>query len=735
MRMSMPRAILPRILFLVCAGLVCLMAGQRHACAAFRKEWFGVSDRKKMGLVYEAKGAPFTCYATSRETAERGLRVAAAAYGRCLEKLGSPQRISRNIIVCLWDDEQSYKKYAAMYYLGAHGAFAFASRNILPDTDAVLGYVRKHFFEETLPHEIAHIVLYNLFDPSGNTNLPSWIHEGFAQLQEGNIERSKEKACIEIINAMEEERYLPIWQLTAPEKPSSSPGVFYAEALMFVDFLMRNQVNDDSFWKLCYYVSRNRKREFKFYFRNYYPQFKDMDDIEARWREFIRRYVRGEARRKLRRAAENIARGKRLCSAGRKEEALGCYREGFSGLSILFRDYTRVEEPLFNRARALSLIKACSRAVRSIRPMETTVKVLPGCTQRDANERLSGFKRRTSGEGWIYDDIGLAMRFDEADRITVVTLTKPRAGSVGGIKVGDKLEELLMLRGVFDPGRVERMEKAFLKGAAELVPRPDMNCFEEGSYPLLDEAGRFSGILIREAIDPQKQDWDQGKWFFADPFAPRNIIACIDLEGDDIAAIELCSVEYGKRLFARRVLEGSRRILPREGGTGLRVGDKKDRLVRYLGVPKKSAPYAIPEISRVDSYSSRGYRYRKSIKTDSKYIKAKYPGLEVIMCGGYIISLWARAPSHASIYGVRIGDPLKAITKRLGSTDALVKYERKKRAGQLEKKEGYMSLFLKYRRGKADIHIRIDHEGKASSIYAYATEWRGKRWGDTFVVN
>ncbi|MDP8247017.1 MAG: hypothetical protein P9M00_02675 [Candidatus Tritonobacter lacicola] len=716
--------------FLFLPFLLTLGAG---ASVEYKKEWLGASNLRKMGLIHEAKQPPFTCYATSRETAERGLEVAVTACEKALENFGHTQRINKKCVICLWDDEEEYKKRASIYSLSARYAFAFAYRDVLPNTDAVFGFVRKDFFEETLPHEIGHIVIYNVADPSATTNLPSWLHEGFAQLQEGNLERSMEKARLRIVKAREDGDFLPLWQLTAPDKPAAGAGVFYSEALIFVNYLLENKPKEETFRDFCRYVARNRKKEFEDYFRSYYPRFKDIYDINDEWENSISGDLKEEAKKKLAASSEAVGKGRELLRQKKTADAVKQFRGAFHDLGILLFDYTKVDEVLFDEPRAWRLINACAVALRSASDKATTLGILPGDNIKKVKERLKGADKEEKGDWWNYDELGLSVRFDERDMVEEVKLSKSRAGKVGGIKVGDSLEDLLVLHGDYFPHRIEQMKDVFLKRAGQLLPGPDMDSFEEGSYPVLNASGKYMGNLVREVVDTNKEEWEQGSWYYVKPVISGDVVSLVKLDDEEISGIVLLRAAATERIFRQRIKEGSRRILPPDRKRTLQVGDKKGKLIGYLGKPKELKPYSIPEVSRTACSSLNRVRIKRELQEHLDLYKLEYPGLEVIVWDDDIISLWAREPSRASIYGVRIGDPLEKVTRLLGSTDDLVKYERKKLAARVDRKDAYINLFIGYEKGKHRITFKFDKEKRVSMIYAYASEWRGRRWGDTWI--
>lgn len=711
-----------------------LLPSLGHADIEYEQEWLGANNLHKMGLVYEAKSFPFTCYATSQHTADLALEIGLETYKKTLKEFGTCQRIRKNVVLCIWDDEEQYKKHAAIFYTSARYALAFASRDIQPNTDAIFGYVRKKFFQETLPHEMGHIIMYNLADPSAQTNVPSWLHEGFAQLQEDNLHRSMEKARLRIAKAKEEGEFLPVWQLTAPKKPMAAPGVFYSEARIFADYLIQNQEKEDTFWKLCRYVARNRGKEFEFYFRTFYPQYEDIYDINDTWETAIHNDLKKEAEKKLAAAASAIDKGRALLREKKTNEGIAQYVEAFQDLNILLSDYTDIDEKLFDDQRAWRLMGACAAALQSVSSKETTVPILPGDSIKKVQELLKGQYKVEEGDWWKFEQLGLAIRFNERDEVEEVRLSKRQAGKVGGVTVGDDPEELLILHGEFISYRIKQMEKILLEQAKKHLPDPNMDCFDEGSYPVLSSSGKYMGNLMREPIDEDKDAWYEGDWFFVKPMISSKTVSLVDFNDEMISEITLLRPEALKNESKQRIAEGSRRILAPEQEMALAIGSSEKEVIKILGEPKERVSYIVPKLSFTAKSSLSRMRIKRDLTDHLNLNKLEYPGLEVITWDDDIISIFAHEPSQADIYGIKVGDPLEKVIRVFGSTNSIMKHKRKKLAAKLDKKDVYIGLFITYKKGKNRIDVKIDNENKVSTIYAYAKEWRGRKWGDAWIM-
>ena len=94
----------------------------------------------------------------------------------------------------------------------------------------------KGFFSSTIPHEIAHLVLYDLTETYGN--VPRWLHEGFAISSEDELRSDLEAA---LKTSASQGKLLPLVLLTIVDPKQQDAGgamIYYAESQAFVRFLI-----------------------------------------------------------------------------------------------------------------------------------------------------------------------------------------------------------------------------------------------------------------------------------------------------------------------------------------------------------------------------------------------------------------------------------------------------------------------------------------------------------------
>jgi len=79
------------------------------------------------------------------------------------------------IKIFLFDNQEAYQE--------VRGAPQWAAGDVEYETKTINGYVGSDdFVHQTLPHEIAHMVLFDL--TIHHENVPRWLHEGFAMANE-----------------------------------------------------------------------------------------------------------------------------------------------------------------------------------------------------------------------------------------------------------------------------------------------------------------------------------------------------------------------------------------------------------------------------------------------------------------------------------------------------------------------------------------------------------------------
>ncbi len=140
--------------------------------------------------------------------------------------------------------------------------------------------------EVVLPHELAHIVLADLFS---DQQLPRWVDEGLAVSAEPSTSRSKK--ADDLATTIASGRYFRISDLMTAEFPDGRYwDLFMAQSASVVEFL----VTRESFDHFVQFVKASQKTAPEAALRSHY-NFDGFDDLEAQWLA----HVRGVAQAKL----------------------------------------------------------------------------------------------------------------------------------------------------------------------------------------------------------------------------------------------------------------------------------------------------------------------------------------------------------------------------------------------------------------------------------------------------
>ena len=142
----------------------------------------------------------------------------------------------------------------------------------------------ENFLESVLSHEMGHII-FKEFVGFGNSAVPLWLDEGVASFQEGTRAASSGRIARK---ALRENKFMSLEQLFDfdPFGPAEAEtvGVFYAEAVNLVDFLVQN-FGKDRFVLFCQHL--RDKRDFEHALASAYP-FGNIQELDAAWQESLR---------------------------------------------------------------------------------------------------------------------------------------------------------------------------------------------------------------------------------------------------------------------------------------------------------------------------------------------------------------------------------------------------------------------------------------------------------------
>ncbi|NLE65085.1 MAG: hypothetical protein GX606_04125, partial [Elusimicrobia bacterium] len=223
-----------RILFSFLAFFsLALLGGGREARAVLIDEGF-----------LHVKSDHFIVYYPSRYEAEAARRTADRAeyyYDRVSRDVGYTRYDNywtweRRARIVLLADQISYSRLTGQ----PEWSLAYASRSsrFFQDRTIVTFSGQPNFFDEILPHEIAHLILWDYFD-GVMPNVPVWLEEGIAQMQETS---NKDLVNEGVRPLVATGRHIPFPVFCglrpAEIQDPSLASVFYAQSLSVVVFLL-----------------------------------------------------------------------------------------------------------------------------------------------------------------------------------------------------------------------------------------------------------------------------------------------------------------------------------------------------------------------------------------------------------------------------------------------------------------------------------------------------------------
>ncbi len=137
----------------------------------------------------------------------------------------------------------------------------------------------KDFIQIILPHEMGHLIFREFV--GYKTNLPLWLDEGIAILQE---RQNQEERLLMVQGLVFSGLYIPLERLVEIDEDNLVfATVFYAECYSVVDFLIQ-KYGRDKFVDFCRYLrdKKNWKRGLRDIFG-----FKDMEQMNEEWVRFM----------------------------------------------------------------------------------------------------------------------------------------------------------------------------------------------------------------------------------------------------------------------------------------------------------------------------------------------------------------------------------------------------------------------------------------------------------------
>lgn len=182
--------------------------------------------------------------------------------------------------IYIYDDKAEYQE-ATLQPEWSSGSALIGSKE-----KTIYSFINEErFFENILPHEMGHII-FKEFVGFANPAIPLWLDEGVASYQEG---LRLESASRVLRKAIKENKFMRLEELFNfnPYGPADSAtvGIFYAEAVSLVDFLIK-EFGKDRFVLFCQHL--RDKRNFQRAMAYVYP-YGSIQELDAAWQKSLKR--------------------------------------------------------------------------------------------------------------------------------------------------------------------------------------------------------------------------------------------------------------------------------------------------------------------------------------------------------------------------------------------------------------------------------------------------------------
>ena len=180
--------------------------------------------------------------------------------------------------IYIYDDSDDYVK-SSKQAQWSHGVAS-------PQDKVIRTFPAAHgFFDSILPHELGHIIFREFV--GFQVQVPLWFEEGVAMYQE---KAKRWGANQEVLKAMQKGNFIPLNELTlmglGGGTDTDTVNLFYAEAASVV-YYMITELGEYRFVQFCRKLKETNS--FEFALRDVYVRFKDFNDLNRAWMEYIKK--------------------------------------------------------------------------------------------------------------------------------------------------------------------------------------------------------------------------------------------------------------------------------------------------------------------------------------------------------------------------------------------------------------------------------------------------------------
>lgn len=189
----------------------------------------------------------------------------------------------KRVRIVLFPDQISYSRFTGQ----ATWSRGYASRDsrLFRDRTVVTFSGQSRLFEDIIPHEIAHLVLWDLLGDAAR-QAPVWLEEGIAQLAEEGKKDQVQSPMRSVVSAGNHIPFVLLQKMEPADLTQDQQvSLFYAQSLSIVVFLVE-KYGQDSFYRLCKELRDGRSFETALR-RVYGGIFDSIADLENRWLTYM----------------------------------------------------------------------------------------------------------------------------------------------------------------------------------------------------------------------------------------------------------------------------------------------------------------------------------------------------------------------------------------------------------------------------------------------------------------
>lgn len=241
---------------------------------------FGILDGRKNTMNFEV-------WAPSQKDAEMAADSLEKYYKRFLKDMECSSMLKKKPRIYIFANCKDYidKVMPLGYNVENTGGIAIPRSARKPAE--IYSFLDDALLDRVLPHELTHL-LFNEITVGLRVGavIPIWLNEGIAVYEESA--RSCKKAAIEALKA---EMLIPLAEIVGyAEYPADldKNRLFYAESASVVEFLL-TEYGGAKFISFSKKLVSGKKKINEALFSTYYPQIKDVSQLNDAWLEFLKK--------------------------------------------------------------------------------------------------------------------------------------------------------------------------------------------------------------------------------------------------------------------------------------------------------------------------------------------------------------------------------------------------------------------------------------------------------------